>query len=244
MAERAGQRAWVLAGLQVRALLRSDGKWLVKLPEDHPELWSRLIEQVRSELEAPLLINTLADLDAERIGILQAAGFLSARTEAIWRIPLTSLPARQIHSAAHRLLPVDRCDLDRVVDLDNTIRADIPGTRAWRGTLADLSKSLDDADFDPALYLVAVHARTGSYDGLIRIWNRRPQPRLGCVGVRVVWRRTRLAAALVSAAACVLRDRGVTGVVTETDVRNGGSHPMASRLGTSTGVMTEWERPA
>jgi len=37
-------------------------------------------------------------------------------------------------------------------------------------------------------------------------------------------------------------DRGVTGVVTETDVRNGGSHPMASRLGTSTGVMTEWER--
>ncbi len=131
-----------------------------------------------------------------------------------------------------------------MVNLDNTIRADIPGTRAWRGTLADLSESLDDADFDPALYLVAVHAQTGSYDGLIRVWNRRPRPRLGCVGVRVAWRRTRLPTALVCAAACVLRDRGVTEVVAETDVRNGGSHPMASSRGTSTGVMTEWERPA
>ena len=46
VAERAGQRAWGSAGLQVRALLRPDGKWLVKLPEDHPEVWSRLIEQV------------------------------------------------------------------------------------------------------------------------------------------------------------------------------------------------------
>jgi len=87
-------------------------------------------------------------------------------------------------------------------------------------------------------------ADTGSYDGLIRVWNRRPWPRLGCLGVRVAWRRTRLPAALVSAAARVLRDRGVTDVVTETDVRNGESHPMASKRGTSTGTMTEWERPA
>jgi len=139
---------------------------------------------------------------------------------------------------------VDRCELNRVVDLDNTIRADIPGTRTWRGTLADLSESLDDSDFDPALYLVAVHEKTGSYDGLIRVWNRLPWPRLGCLGVRFPWRRTRLPAALVSAVACVLRDRGVTDVVTETDVRNGGSYPMAFSRGISTGVMTEWERPA
>ncbi len=244
VAERQYQRAWVSAGLQVRAFPRPDGKWLVKLPEDHPELWSRLIERVRSDLAAPLLINMPADLDAERGGILQAAGFISARTEALWRIPLASMSARPIHSNSHRLLPVDSCDLNRVVDLDNTIRADIPGTRAWRGTLTDLSETLDDPDFDPALYLVAVHAHTGSYDGLIRVWNRRPWPRLGCLGVRVAWRRTRLPAALVSAAARVLRDRGVTDVVTETDVRNGESHPMASSRGTSTGTMTEWERPA
>ncbi len=49
---------------------------------------------------------------------------------------------------------------------------------------------------------------------------------------------------LSSAAARVLRERGVTDVVTETDVRNGESHPMASNRGTSTGTMTEWERPA
>jgi len=244
VAEREDQRAWLSAGLQVRAFPRPDGKWLVKLPEDHPELWARLIEQVSTELAAPLLINTPADLDPQRTGILQASAFIPARTEAIWRIPLTSTSARPIHSNTHRLRPVDGCDLNRVVDLDNTIRADIPGTRAWRGTLADLSETLDDSDFDPALYLVAVQAQTGSYDGLIRVWNRRPWPRLGCLGVRAAWRRTRLPAALVSAVAGVLRDRGVTDVVTETDVRNGGSYPMASSRGISTGVMTEWERPA
>jgi len=103
---------------------------------------------------------------------------------------------------------------------------------------------LDDSDFDPALYLVAVHEQTGSYDGLIRVWNRLPWPRLGCLGVRFPWRRTRLPAALVSAVAHVLRDRGVTDVVTETDVRNGGSYPMAFSRGISTGRMTEWERLA
>ncbi len=244
VAEREDQRVWVSAGLEVRAFPRPDGKWLVKLPEDHPEVWSRLIEQVRSDVDAPLLINTPADLDVQRSGTLRASGFIPTRAEAIWRIPLASISARPIHSSSHRLLPVDRCDLTRVVDLDNTIRVDIPGTRTWRGTLADLSESLDDSDFDPALYLVAVHEKTGSYDGLIRVWNRLPWPRLGCLGVRFPWRRTRLPAALVSAVACVLRDRGVTDVVTETDVRNGGSYPMAFSRGISTGVMTEWERPA
>lgn len=122
VADRQYQRAWVSAGLQVRAFSRPDGKWLVKLPEDHPELWSRLIERVRSDLAAPLLINRPADLDAERGGMLQAAGFISARTEALWRIPLASMSVRPIHSNSHRLLPVDCCDLNRVVDLDNTIR--------------------------------------------------------------------------------------------------------------------------
>lgn len=72
VAERQDQRAWVSAGLQARGFPRPDGKWLIKLPEDHPELWGQLIEQVRSDLTAPLLINTPADLDAARSGMLQA----------------------------------------------------------------------------------------------------------------------------------------------------------------------------
>lgn len=201
-----------------------------------------MIERVSSDLAAPLLINLPADIDPERVGILHAAGFVAARTEALWRIPLASLPVRPIHSTSHRLVGVDRCDLDRVVDLDNALRADIPGSRAWQGTTTDLSESLDDAEFDPALYLIAAHRQTDAYDGLIRVWDRRPWPRLGCLGVRVAWRRTRLPAVLVSAATRVLRDRGVTDIVTETDVLNGESHPMASSRGISTGAMTEWER--
>lgn len=140
-------------------------------------------------------------------------------------------------------MPVDGCDLDRVVDLDNAVRADIPGTPAWRGTITDLSETLEDPDFDPALYLTAIHKQTGSHDGLIRVWNRQAWPRLGCLGVRRSWRRTRLPATLVSATARVPGDREVTDIITETDVSNVDSHPIAAIRGISIGAMTEWERP-
>ncbi len=102
-------------------------------------MWTRLIEQVHAHVDAPLLINTPADLDLQRSGILQASDFIPARTEAIWRIPLASIYSRPIHSSSHRSYRSIACDLNRVVELDNTIRADIPGTRMWRGTLADFS---------------------------------------------------------------------------------------------------------
>ena len=41
-----------------------------------------------------------------------------------------------------------------------------------------------DDTFDLELYLIAEDTTTGSYDGLVRVWNRAPLPRLGCLGVR------------------------------------------------------------
>jgi len=114
--------------------------------------------------------------------------------------------------------------------------------KSWRGSLADLSASMADDTFDPELYLIAEDTTTGSYDGLIRVWNRAPLPRLGCLGVRARWRRTRLPIALISAAATVLAQRGVAHVITETDAANSGSCVMAARRGTTVGAMTEWER--
>ncbi|MGI8415384.1 MAG: hypothetical protein ACR2P2_04100 [Nakamurella sp.] len=190
---------------------------------------------------APMLVNTTDNNQYQRDALL-AAGFVARRIGELWRIPVAALAGRTVEATFHHLVPLDQCDLAWVVELDNAVRSDIPGAEAWRGNLTDFAAPMDDDEFDPELYLIAEHTTTGAYDGLVRVWNRVPLPRLGCLGVRAPWRRTRIPVALMSAAATVLARRGVTQVITETDVLNRGSHVMAARRGTSVGTMTEWER--
>lgn len=234
------RRSWTVHQARARGIRRPDGRWFLRLPAERTDLWTSLIDQIREDITDPLLITT-SDGEPGQRDLLVAMGFTAQRIERLWRIPVASIPERPIASTAHRLLPLDRCDLPRVVELDNAIRADIPGTETWSGTLEDLQESLADDEFDPELYLIAEHTVTDDYDGLIRLWNRTPRPRIGCLGVRVQHRRTRLTVALIRAAAAVLRRRGVNEVITETDTHNVGSHRLAARHGTSTGEMTEWE---
>lgn len=243
MADQHHQRTWTERGVDAWGVLRPDAKWLLRLPPERADLWSALIERVSTDLSAPMLVNTTGDNQVERDS-LSAAGFVAHRSEELWRIPVAELANRSVEATFHRLVPLDRCELLRVVELDNAVRADIPGSESWHGTLDDFTASMADDEFDPELYLIAEHPSTGSYDGLIRVWNRVPSPRLGCLGVRPRWRRTRLPVALISAAATVLSLRGVTHVITETDVLNSGSHLMAARRGASVGTMTEWEHSA
>jgi len=243
MAEQQDRRSWIETGVEAWGFRRGDGKWLLKLPSEHVELWGPLIERAGAALAAPLVVNTTGIDQCQRV-VLSTAGFSARRIEALWRIPVAALSGRAVEATFHRLVPLDRCDLPRVVELDNVVRAGIPGSESWHGTLDDLLASTADDEFDPTLYLIAEHTTTGSYDGLIRVWKRVPAPRIGCVGVRASWRRTRLPAALLSTAAQVLKQQGVTEVIAETDLHNAGSHEMAAKRGTSRGEMTEWERSA
>jgi GNAT superfamily N-acetyltransferase len=209
MTDQQHQWIWTEQGVDAQGLRRPDDKWLLKLPSEHEDLWSALIERAWADLSAPMLVNTTDNNQSQRDALL-AAGFMARRIEELWRIPVAALAGRTVEATFHRLVPLDQCDLARVVELDNAVRSDIPGAEAWRGSLADLSASMADDEFDPELYLIAEHTSTGAYDGLVRVWNRVPLPRLGCLGVRAPWRRTRLPVALMSAAATVLAQRGVT----------------------------------
>ncbi len=114
---------------------------------------------------------------------MREAGFLPARTDQVWHIPVDRLPSGPITNNTHRLRPAIECGLARVVILDHTVREQILGCQTWTGTVTGLRESLEDDDFDPNLYLIAENRQVGSYDGLIRVWLKRPRPRPGCIGV-------------------------------------------------------------
>ena len=223
-----------------RAFRRPDGQGHLHLPEQTAG-WAALLAARPAELVDVVLT---AD-EGRSCTDLERLGFVATRIEQLWRVPVSGL-ARGISTGRHDLREVTACDLDRVTALDNAVRAQIPGSEGWQGTVSDLQESLEDDEFDPQLYLVAVRHDTGDYDGLVRVWWRRPDPRLGCVGVRPSWRRTRLGPALLAAVAGTLQQRGVTYVVTETDVHNRDSQCMAARHeAIPVGRTVEWVlRPA
>jgi GNAT superfamily N-acetyltransferase len=220
---------WQAGQHPAHAWLRPDGKWVVVLPPD-PETWPAIIAERPRRVDR-LLVSRPESAERTEGPVLAAAGFRRDRTEQAWRIPLDGLPAGRPVGDTHRLVPVTECDLTRVTELDNEVRRAVPGCEGWSGTVADLRDTLDDEEFDPDLYLVAVHHETGSYDGLIRVWFRRPVPRLGCVGVVPAWRRTRLAAQLLATVAGILRSRGIREVVAETDTTNRAAYSMTRNHG-------------
>lgn len=230
-------------GVIVRAVQRPDGAWLLRLPEEQIEEWSALLEIASKDIGSTMLVTRPADEDERAKFELHRAGFLPGRQETVWRLPVAELLTKPKAVTDHHLVSVNSLDAGAVADLDNRIRRDIPGTEEWIGTGADLIASLDDPEFDPELYRVARHIVTGSLDGLIRVWNRTPEPRLGCIGVTQQWRRTRLALYLVQDIATTLHARGVTHVTAETDTTNRDSHVMARRQGgEATRATIEWKK--
>lgn len=208
-------------------------------------VWPELLQSVTNDIREAIIITRRADQSTEADAALYNAGFTRKREETVWRLPLAAVLTKPRARTVHKLVSVDTLDAERVARLDNSIRHDIPGTEQWQGTGADLLATLDDPEFDPALFRIALNPTTGSLDGLIRVWNRSPEPRLGCIGVTRPWRRTRLALALLQDVTSTLHARGVTHILAGTDTTNRNSHHMAIRQGGETVMSTiEWWRDA
>jgi ribosomal protein S18 acetylase RimI-like enzyme len=134
---------------------------------------------------------------------------------------------------------------DRLRELDDQLKQDVPGADGWRWDRQGFrAETYDAPDFDPATYLVAVEQATGRYAGLARVWNRPSGPRLGLVGVARPYRRRGLARSLLAQAFAVLHRRGEPEVVAEVDVTNTASNSLLTSLGARrTGGSLELIRP-
>jgi RimJ/RimL family protein N-acetyltransferase len=218
-----------------RLLVRTDGEWTSETAAG--------AAAVARNVGAPALAH-IGEEDAAERAALVAAGFAESRREAV----ITILVERALDALGHVALPAgvdvrSAADVneDRLRLLDNELRQDVPGSSGWTSTPQQFrDQSFDDPEFDPRTYLVAVDAASDEYVGIVRIWMRRPCPRLGFLGVRREHRRRGIGTALLARALQAVHTTGATEVTTEYDLTNEASTAIADRLGgRRTGVTVE-----
>jgi len=193
------------------ATRRPDGRWFVRSPDD----------------DEPG-VDLYATVDENEIAVYAARGFVVHRRENHYLVPTGTVPQVE-PPAGFELLTADRAEEDRLRELDDRLRQDVPGSDGWRWDAVGFRAELAGADFDPTVYIVAVHRE--EYIGIARVWMHRPIPRLGFVGVSRPYRRRGIALALLSRAFGVLASRGIPEVTTEIDETNVASRMLLEGLG-------------
>ena len=155
---------------------------------------------------------------------LALEGFRISFEAALARVRKASVPAGfSIHST-------HTADVDRLLELDNLVRQDVPGSDGWQG---GREAFVDDLS-DPASYYFAVDDRTGEYAGLVRIWHNPDGPHFGLIGVARDYRHTRVAAALIKCGLEGAAEWGYAHFDTGTSLSNPVMYPRMKRLGAET----------
>lgn len=226
---RSGQ---VVAG--AHATCRPDGRWFVSI-----DAWDQAAD-------APLLAAMVADLRHDLHTNIDAAdeaelrrwhglGFEPARREILLAVPVDPAVTGLRQSGPVPgivLLSADAVDENALRELDDTLRADVPGCTGWVNDPMEFREyTFDERQFDPATYLVAVDDTSKRFAGLVRVWTNPRRSRLGLVGVTAPYRRRGLARALLARAFAPLHERGVRTVAAEVDVANSSSLALLNGIG-------------
>lgn len=214
--------------------MRPDGRSFLRRRDAAAEGAEQALAAAIASFPVRPLYATLDEEDADGLSLYERAGFALNRRESTYLVPTD--PAR---TGLERVEPPrglvlvgsDRVDLDRLRLLDDTLRQDVPGTDGWCWEERAFVEETFSSAFDPATYLVAVHAESGDYVGITRVWIRSPLPRLGFIGVARPFRRSGIARALLASAFSVLHARGIRHVTTEVDETNVASRRLIESLG-------------
>ena len=175
-----------------------------------------------------------------------AAGFLEERRED--DVTLDVAAARDALGDAvlpdrYRIVSAADMDDNALRVLDDTLRADVPGSDGWINDPQEFREYTFASHFDRDAYLVALGPDGAA--GLVRIWAGRPPRRLGLIGVLREHRRRGIANALLAATFTAVATQGITSVVAEVDVANVPSQTLLGRIGARrTGGTVELRRPA
>lgn len=194
-----------------------------------------LVDAIAAELPRAFLHTIVDDTDPDRQAAFEATGFVVELTEDVFTVPFDRAIrafAKAPTPTGYSIISAADADRDRLVDLDNLVRQDVPGCDGWAGDRAWLDDELDESPpFDPSAYLIGAHDATGEYAGLIRIWRNRGGPRFGLIGVTRPHRHTTLAAALLRRGLTAAAEWGSPTFTTETSLTNAVIHHRMARLG-------------
>jgi len=242
----AAHRGGVAVG-KAAVLVRPDARCFVVFDACHPDAYRPLLQTIAPQLRRDLYTE-IGEADVQVLQRLVGLGFVVNRREHTYAIAtdpmVTGLTNRAV-PAGFEILTADRVSENRLRELDEELKQDVPGADGWQWDRQGFRNETYDApDFDPTTYLVAIEQATGRYAGLVRVWNRPSGPRLGLIGVGRGYRRRGLARLLLAQVFAILHQRGKTEVVAEVDVTNTSSNRLLTGLGAHrTGGTIELIRP-
>jgi RimJ/RimL family protein N-acetyltransferase len=216
------------------AMHRPDQRWFITLDSWRDDAYQTLLTAVTCDIQQDLYI-TVNDSDYEQLDRCRMLGFTVSRREDEYRVPtdpaITGLGEASFPAGLHAVSAAD-ADVDALRLLDDLLREDIPGADGWVNDPREFQEyTFDPRHFDANAYLVAVDDTTGTYAGLVRVWNEPGQRLLGLIAVIRAHRRRGVARALLAAAFGPLHNQGVGQVAAEVDVTNNASASLLRRLG-------------
>jgi GNAT superfamily N-acetyltransferase len=219
---------------RLRALVRPDRRCYLFFGDCAADAYGPLLDAALDALGQDVYVEVdEAAADAQRE--LGERGFTVNRREHRYVLPTDpgrSGLAGQEAPDGFAIISAANADVDRLRELDDALRQDVPGTAGWRNDPQEFPRqTFNDPGFDPATYLVAVDSGTGEYAGLVRVWITSSGPRLGLIGVLPPYRRQGLASAFIAQAFGVLHDRGQLEATCEVDQTNIASNALMAGMG-------------
>lgn len=217
---------------EVRAWVRPDRRCSVWFRECADECCAPLLAAITAEIDHDLYVE-VDESDAASLTRFVRLGFTVSRREdhlAVPTDPAANGLGRAALPAGMTLLSAADADEDRLRELDDLLRQDVPGADGWHWDRAGFAAETFSSAFDPATYLVAVDS-AGRYAGLARVWNNPVIPRLGLIAVTREHRRAGLARSLLARAFLVLHERRIPEVSAEVDSSNDASLTLMRGLG-------------
>lgn len=217
----------------LRALTLPNQRRFLFFADCSPDAYPALLDAAMDALDQDVYVES-DENDADRLRELSGLGFTVNRREHRYALPTD--PARsglagQDAPDGFGIVSAADADADRVRELDDTLRQDVPGAEGWRNDPEEFRRqTFEHPEFDPATYLIAV-ADDGAYAGLVRVWIRIVGPRLGLIAVLPAYRRRGLARALLAQAFGVVHERGQLEAACEVDVTNVASNTLMAGLG-------------
>lgn len=217
----------------VTARDRPDRRIFLDFGCPNPDSYGPLAEALARE-EGLILYASSNSREPEKHQHLLAAGFETEITSEVFSVPFQPVLDR-LRSVqrprGYRFLPPTDVDLRSLLELDNCLRQDVPGTDGWQGDADRLRAEMQESPpFDPAGYLVALDNKSRLI-GLARVWRNSNGPRFGMVGTLPTHRRTMVGPYLIRSVLTAASTWGSDHFTTETSISNRHIHPRLESVG-------------